>query len=160
MCFECVDTHFQSLICVFLLISSIRNQTIMINTKNSRYEATPTHKHCRENVSKLTVCHKMEICYTCIPGTIWEFKKLRLGKQPTVIQSTCRDSNHSEHISALMSVQTLPSSEICLHIIWYMGTSISEEYMALTCGTFYLLFLSLPTTTWASCCYRQSPTWL
>jgi len=47
----------------------------MINTKNSRYEATPTHKHCRENVSKLTVCHDMEIFHTSIAGIISEFKK-------------------------------------------------------------------------------------
>jgi len=42
----------------------------MINTKNSRYEATITYKHYREIVSKLTVFHDMEICYIRIAGII------------------------------------------------------------------------------------------
>jgi hypothetical protein len=159
MCSECVDTHFSHWYVSSYWSQALETKQITINTKNSRYEATSTHKHCQENVSKLTECHNMEICYTCIAGVIWEFKKWWLGKQPTVIQSTW-DLNYSEHIrNALLSVQTLPSSEICHHIIWHMATSISKEHVALTCGPFYLMFLSLPTTPWASCCYRHSPAW-
>ena len=152
---------FQSLTDMCLPIDVKHYKSIMINIKNSRYVATSTCKHCQKMLPKKTACHNTGICYTCTAGIIWEFKKWWLGKQPTVIQITWWDLNCSEHIqSALLSVQTLPSSEICHHIIWYMGTSISEEHMASTCGTFFLLFLSLPTTLWTSCCYRHSPTWL